>query len=62
MFERMGGKDGVALFDVGLDHLLQSEVLEEPVHGGDVVVVLVLRRLLRFRLDQDGAVNPILQA
>jgi hypothetical protein len=53
----MAGQDGVALFDVGLHLLLQPEVLEEAVDRGDVVVVLVLRRLLRLRLDQDRALE-----
>ena len=31
--------------------------LQEAVHGGDIVVVLVLGWLLRLRLDQDGALE-----
>ena len=57
MLEGMAGQDGVALLDIELDLLLQSEILEEAVDRGDVVVVLVLGRLLRLRLDQDRALE-----
>ena len=62
MLEGMAGQDRVALLDVDLDLLLQPEPLEEAVDGGDVVVVLVLGRLLRLRLDQDRALeaDPVL--
>jgi hypothetical protein len=53
----MAGEDGVALLDIDLDLVLQAELLEEAVDGGDVVVVLVLGRLLRLRLDQDRALE-----
>ncbi len=44
--------------DVDLDVVLESVVLEEPVDGGRVVVVLVLGGFLRLRLDQDRALEP----
>ena len=57
VLEGMAGEDRVALLDIDLDLLLQPEILEEAVDGGDVVVVLVLGRLLRLRLDQDRALE-----
>ena len=62
VLEGMAGQDRVALLDVDLDLLLQPEALEEAVDGRDVVVVLVLGRLLRLRLDQDRALeaDPVL--
>ena len=53
VLEGVAGEDGVVLLDVDLDLLLQAVALEEAVDGGDVVIVLVLGRLLRLRLDQD---------
>ena len=62
VLEGMAGKDGVALLDIDLDLLLQPELLEEAIDRGDIVVVLVLGRLLRLRLDQDRALeaDPVL--
>ncbi len=56
--EIVAGERGVVDLDVDLDLVLQSVLLQEGVNGGDVVVVLVLRRLERLRLDQDEAVEP----
>ncbi len=38
--------------------MLEAVPLEERVHGGDVVVVLVLGGLERLRLDEDRALEP----
>ena len=57
VLEGVAGEDGVVLLDVDLDLLLQVERLEHAVDRADVVVVLVLGRLLRLRLDQDRALE-----
>src|SRR6185437_5637762 len=57
MVKRVPGQGGVVAFDIGLDLAFQPEVLEEAGDRGDVVVVLVLGRLLRLRLDQDVTVE-----
>jgi hypothetical protein len=46
--------------DLDVDEVLTDEVvaLEEAEHGRDVVVVLVLGRLLRLRLEQQRAGEP----
>ncbi|MOA05005.1 hypothetical protein D3C78_1245840 [compost metagenome] len=55
MLEGMAGEDGVALLDIDLHFLIETVLLQEGINGRDVVVVLVLGRLLRLRLDQDRA-------
>ena len=53
----MAGQDRVALFDIHLNFTSKTEVLEEAVDRGHVVVVLVLGRFLRLGLDQDRALE-----
>ena len=55
--EAVAGERGVVRLEVDLD-LVQAVAGEEPGHGGGVVVVLVLGRLGRLRLDQDRALEP----
>ncbi len=55
VLEGMAGKDRMALLDIELHFLFQPMLLQEGIHGRDVVVILVLGRLLRLRLDQDRA-------
>ena len=55
VLERVAREDCVALLDIDLDLVFQSEVLQEAVNRRDVIVVLVLGRFLRLRLDQDGS-------
>ena len=57
MLEAVAGENGMVLLDVDLDLSLQVEGLQHAVDGADVVVVLVLGRLLRLRLDQDRALE-----
>jgi membrane protein len=57
VFERMAGKDRVALFDIHLHLVLQPEILEEAVNRRHIVIILVLGRFLRLRLDQDRALE-----
>jgi hypothetical protein len=57
VLEGMTGKDRVALLDIDLDLVFEPVPLEEAVDRGDVVIVLVLGRLLRLRLDQDRALE-----
>ena len=49
---------GVVDLDVDLDLVGQVVALQEGVDGGDVVVVLVLGRLARLRLEEDRAREP----
>ena len=56
--EVVAGERGVVDLDVDLDLVVEAVLLQERVHGGDVVVVLVLGRLDRLRLDQDRALEP----
>ena len=53
----VAGQGGVV--DLDVDEQLAEQVvpLQEPVHGGAVVVVLMLGRFLRFRLDQEGSLK-----
>ena len=53
--EVVSGERGVVDLDVDLDVLGEVVALQEGVDGGDVVVVLVLRRLERLGLDEDRA-------
>ena len=55
--KRMPGEHRVALLDVDLHLVLEPVALQEAVHRRHVVVVLVLGRLLRLRLDQDRALE-----
>src|SRR3982751_4041313 len=57
MFEAVAGERRMIGFDVDLHLILEPVALEETVYGPDVAVVLVLGRLVRFGLDQDGAVE-----
>ena len=57
VLEAVAGQQRVVLLDVDLDLVLEAVRLQEAVHGGDVVVVLVLGRLVRLGLDQDGALE-----
>jgi hypothetical protein len=57
VLEGMAGEDRVALLDIDLHLVFQPVPLQEAVDRGDVVVVLVLGRLLRLRLDQDRALE-----
>ena len=47
----------MALFDVRLHFLFQTEILEKAVNRGDVVVILVFGGFLRLWLDQDRALE-----
>ena len=51
MLEGMAGQEGVADLDVDPDLPLQAIAPQEAEDRGDVVIVLVLGRLLRLRLD-----------
>ncbi len=55
MLEGMAGEDRMALLDVELHFVFEAVLLQEAIDRRDVVVVLVLGRLLRLRLDQDRA-------
>jgi hypothetical protein len=57
VLEGVAGKDRVALLDIELHFVFEAVLLEEAIDRGDVVVVLVLGRLLRLRLDQDRALE-----
>ena len=58
MLEAVAGQRGVVRLDV--DPVLVREVVahEEGIHRRGVVVVLMLRRLLRLRLEQQGPGEP----
>jgi hypothetical protein len=53
----MTGKDRMTLLDIDLDLVFEPVPLEEAVDRGNVVIILVLGRLLRLRLDQDRALE-----
>ena len=55
--EAVAGEGGVVGLEVDLD-LVEVVAGEEPGHRRGVVVVLVLGRLGRLRLDQDRALEP----
>src|SRR5690606_17296783 len=57
VLEGMAGKDGMALLDIDLDLVFEPKILEKAVDGGDVVIILMLGRFLRLRLDQDRPVE-----
>ena len=57
VMERMACKRSVVGFDTQFDLFFQTELLEESVHGRRIVVVLVLGRFLRFRLDKQSALE-----
>ena len=56
--EAVTGERGVVHLDVDVVLAEQVVPVEEAVHRGGVVVVLVLRRLLRLRLEQQLAGEP----
>jgi hypothetical protein len=56
--EGVAGEGRVVGLDVDPVLVLQSVADEEPVDRGAVVVVLVLRRLLRLRLQQERPLEP----
>lgn len=55
VLEGVAGKDRVALLDIELHLVFKAVLLEEAIDGRNVIVILVLGRLLRLRLDQDRA-------
>lgn len=55
MLEGVAGKDRVALLDIELHLVFKAVLLEEAIDGRDVIIILMLGRLLRLRLDQDRA-------
>ena len=57
MLEGVPGQRGVVRLDIDLHFVLEAIGLEEAVHGRRVEVILMLGRLVRLRLDQDGAVE-----
>ena len=57
MLESVAGKNRVVLLDVDLDLLLEAVRLEEAVDGRHVVIILMLGRLLRLRLDEYRALE-----
>ncbi len=46
---------GVVGFNVHLDLIFQTKLLQETIHRRDIVIVLMLGGLLRFRLDKQRA-------
>ena len=56
--EVVAGERGVVDLDVDLDLVGEVVLLQERMHRGDVVVVLVLGRLERLWLEQDRAAEP----
>ncbi len=50
----------MALLDIELHFVFETIGLEEAVHGRDVVVILVLRRFLRFGSTRIVPLKPIL--
>ena len=52
----------MALLDIDPDLIFQTVAFQEAVYRGDVVIILMFCRLLRFRLDQDraGETDPVL--
>ena len=57
VLEGVAGEDGVVLLDVDLDLFLEAELLQHAPDRADVEIVLVLGRLLRLGLDEDGALE-----
>ena len=55
--ERVARQRGMVSFDIQFDLFFQTELLEEAVDGRRIVVVLVLGRFLRFRLDKQSALE-----
>ena len=53
MFEGCTRKNGVALLDVDLHFLFQTELNKEAIDGGHVEIILVLGGFLWLWLDQD---------
>ena len=53
MLKRMARQDRMALLDIDLNLFLQPEILQKAVNRRHIVIILVLRRLLRLRFDQD---------
>lgn len=60
VMERVARQRGMVSFDIQFDLFFQTELLEEAVDGRRIVVVLVLGRFLRFRLDKQSAPKPVL--
>ena len=55
MLEGMPCKGRVVGFDVDFNLFFQTKLLQESIYRGDIVVVLMLSRLLRFRFDKQRA-------
>lgn len=55
VMERVTRQRGVVGFDIQFDLFFQTELLEESVYGRRIVIVLVLGRFLRLRLDKQSA-------
>ena len=53
--ERVARQRGVVGFNVHFNLFFQTELLQEAIHRRHVVVILMLGRFLRFRLDQQRA-------
>ena len=57
VMERVTRQRGVVGFDIQFDLFFQTELLEESVYGRRIVIVLVLGRFLRLRLDKQSALE-----
>ena len=52
MMERVASQRGVVRLNVNLNLFLQSELFQETINCGDIVIILMFCRLLRFWLNQ----------
>ncbi len=57
MVERVASQGRVVGFDIHFDLFFQPELFQETVYSGHVVIVLMLGWLLRFRLNQQCALE-----
>ena len=62
MLEGVAGERRVVGLDVELEMLVEAVGAQEGDAAGDVEIVLVLRRLLRLRLDEELALEADLFA
>lgn len=59
MVERVPRKRGVIHLDIDLEILIEAVMAQETDHRLGIVIVLVLGRLHRFRLDQEGSFETV---
>ena len=57
MVETVPRQRRVVRFDVHFNLFFQAELLQEAVNRRHIVIILMLGRLLRLRLDQQGALE-----